>query len=56
MRTLLEARNRHRGKGQQKMAVEHVHLHSGGRRPLECSDGEWLLPDARRTIAGGAEG
>jgi hypothetical protein len=28
--TLLEALNRHRGKGQQKMMVEHVHVHSGG--------------------------
>jgi hypothetical protein len=28
--TLLEALNRHRGKGQQKVRVEHVHVHSGG--------------------------
>ena len=28
--TLLEALNRHRGKGQQKVTVEHVHIHSGG--------------------------
>jgi hypothetical protein len=28
--TLLEALNRHRGKGQQKITVEHVHVHSGG--------------------------
>ena len=28
--TLLEALNRHRGKGQQKVTVEHVHGHSGG--------------------------
>lgn len=28
--TLLEALNRHRGKGQQKVAVEHVHVHAGG--------------------------
>jgi citrate synthase len=27
---LLEALNRHRGKGQQKMTVEHVHVHAGG--------------------------
>ena len=27
---LLEAFNRHRGKGQQKVTVEHVHVHSGG--------------------------
>ncbi len=26
----LEALNRHRGKGQQKMTVEHVHVHDGG--------------------------
>jgi len=29
--TLLEALNRHRGKGQQKVTVEHVHVHGGGR-------------------------
>jgi hypothetical protein len=28
--TLLECLNRHRGKGQQKVTVEHVHVHSGG--------------------------
>lgn len=28
--TLLEALNRHRGKGQQKMIVKHVHVHEGG--------------------------
>ena len=28
--TLFEALNRHRGKGQQKVTVEHVHVHSGG--------------------------
>jgi hypothetical protein len=28
--SLLEALNRHRGKGQQKMTVEHVHVHDGG--------------------------
>jgi hypothetical protein len=28
--TLLEALNRHRGKGQQKVTVEHVHVHKGG--------------------------
>ncbi len=26
----IEALNRHRGKGQQKMMVEHVHVHRGG--------------------------
>ena len=28
--TLLEALNRHRGKGQQKVTVEHVHVYEGG--------------------------
>ena len=28
--TLLEALNKHRGKGQQKVTVEHVHVHPGG--------------------------
>jgi hypothetical protein len=28
---LLEALNRHRGKGHQKVTVEHVHVHAGGR-------------------------
>ncbi len=28
--TQMEALNRHRGKGQQKMMVEHVHVHRGG--------------------------
>ena len=28
--TLLEALNRHRGKGWQKVTVEHVHVHEGG--------------------------
>lgn len=27
---LVEALNRHRGKGQQKVTVEHVHVHKGG--------------------------
>jgi hypothetical protein len=27
---LVEALNRHRGKGQQKVTLEHVHVHSGG--------------------------
>ncbi len=28
---LVEALNRHRGKGQQKVTVEHVHVHAGGK-------------------------
>ena len=27
--TLVEVLNRHRGKGQQKVTIEHVHVHSG---------------------------
>lgn len=27
---LVEALNRHRGKGQRKVTVEHVHVHAGG--------------------------
>ena len=96
--TLLEALNRHRGKGQQKVTVEHVHVHSGGqavvgvvgtpgggerpksedqphakqiahapqptmrradaeREPVPVAgDAERPLPDARRTVAGRAEG
>src|SRR5262249_31845445 len=33
--TLLEALNRHRGKGQQRVTVEHVHVHSGGQAVAE---------------------
>ena len=96
---LLEALNRHRGKGQQKVTVEHVHVHAGGqavvgvvettggwgsqrnrrnnpmqsRLPMHLSprcgartrtrdavpvarDAERPLPDARRQVAGRAEG
>src|SRR5690242_17550208 len=28
--TLLDSLNKHRGKGQQKVTVEHVHVHQGG--------------------------
>jgi hypothetical protein len=42
--TLLEALNKHRGKGQQKVTVEHVHVHAGGQavvgvveRPADAS-------------------
>jgi hypothetical protein len=40
--TLLEALNRHRGKGQQKVTVEHVHVHAGGQAvvgPVETPGG-----------------
>jgi hypothetical protein len=36
--TLLEALNRHRGKGQQKVTVEHVHVHEGGQAIVESED------------------
>jgi hypothetical protein len=97
--TLLETLNRHRGKGQQKVTVEHVHIHAGGqavvgvvdrrggggderkseeqphakqighapesavpsedtaRPPLPIPrDGERAVPNARRTVNGGAKG
>jgi hypothetical protein len=37
--TLLEALNRHRGKGQQKVTVEHVHVHEGGQAIVGNVDG-----------------
>jgi Ni/Co efflux regulator RcnB len=40
--TLLEAVNRHRGKGQQKVTVEHVHAHAGGKR--------WSASSRRRGV------
>jgi len=43
---LLEALNRHRGKGQQKVTVEHVHVHSGGQ----------AIVGAVETPGGGASG
>ena len=36
---LLEALNRHRGKGQQKVTVEHVHVHDGGQAIVGNVDG-----------------
>ena len=36
--TLLEALNRHRGKGQQKVTVEHVHVHAGGQAVVGMVD------------------
>lgn len=96
--TLLEALNRHRGNAQQKVTVEHVHVHSGGqavvgvveqagggdrtksedqphakpiahapepamrradegREPVPVGgNAERPLPDARRAVAGRAEG
>ena len=37
--TLIEALNRHRGKGQQKVTVEHVHVHAGGQAVVGVVDG-----------------
>jgi hypothetical protein len=35
----LETLNRHHGKGQQEVTVEHVHVHSGGQGLLNSSAG-----------------
>jgi hypothetical protein len=41
--TLLEALNRHRGKGQQKISVEHVHVHAGGQAIVGAVEtGSWV--------------
>jgi len=37
--TLLEALNRHRGKGQQKVTVEHVHVYEGGQAIVGAVEG-----------------
>ena len=37
--TLLEALNRQRGKGQQKVTVEHVHVHDGGQAIVGTVEG-----------------
>jgi len=45
--TLLEALNKHRGKGQQKVTVEHVHVHQGGQAivgNVETARGVGALP------------
>jgi hypothetical protein len=46
---LLEALNRHRGKGQQKVTVEHVHVHAGGQAVVGMietpGDGDQLKPE-----------
>ena len=44
--TLLEALNRHRGKGQQKVTVEHVHVHSGGHAVVGVVESPGELPYA----------
>jgi hypothetical protein len=45
---LLDALNRHRGKGQQKVTVEHVHVHSGGQAVVGLVD----TAGARKAIRG----
>src|SRR5262249_24479525 len=47
--TLLDALNRHRGKGQQKVTVEHVHVHQGGQAIVGNvqSPGGGLAPKSR---------
>lgn len=61
--TLLEALNRHRGKGQQKVTVEHVHVHNGGQAivgnvqgggVLTKSEEQPMLLDMHRTKRCGA--
>jgi hypothetical protein len=42
--TLLEALNRHRGKGQQKVTVEHVHVHQGGQAIVGTSRAGGRVP------------
>ena len=43
---VLEALNRHRGKGQQKVTVEHVHVHAGGQAVV----GIVATPSAHRGV------
>jgi hypothetical protein len=45
--TLLEALNRHRGKGQQKVTVEHVHVHDGGQAIVGNVEGAGCGPNRR---------
>jgi hypothetical protein len=46
---LLDALNRHRGKGQQKVTVEHVHVHEGGQAIVGNVEtpGEGFAPKAK---------
>jgi hypothetical protein len=47
---LSEALNRHRGKGQQKVTVEHVHVHSGGQAIVgSVNQGGWGVIDGGST-------
>ena len=44
---LLEALNRHRGKGHQKVTVEHVHVHAGGQAVVGMVDGGGERPKSK---------
>jgi len=44
---LLEALNRNRGKGQQKVTVEHVHVHAGGQAVVGMVDGGGQRPKSK---------
>lgn len=52
--TLLEALNRHRGKGQQKVTVEHVHVHAGGQAVVGAVEAG-RLPRTGGRVRGGSE-
>jgi hypothetical protein len=45
--TLLESLNRHRGKGQQKVTVEHVHVHEGGQAIVGNVEGGGIAPKSK---------
>jgi hypothetical protein len=49
--TLLEALNRHRGKGQQKVTVEHVHVHEGGQAIVGNVAGGGMRTKSERIVA-----
>jgi len=48
---LLDSLNRHRGKGQQKVTVEHIHVHQGGQAIVGNvqSQGGWVHIESRGT-------
>jgi len=45
---LVEALNRHRGKGQQKVTVEHVHVHAGGQAVVGAVAAEGGVPSGNQ--------
>jgi hypothetical protein len=46
---LLDALNRHRGKGQQKVTVEHVHVHAGGQAVVGTVE-TWGAGDRQKSL------